>query len=298
MTPSATPTATQPPTEPRRNLIARKSLPVTIIEPTGRGVSLFAALAEYAEYSALLRYLTLRDLRLRFQSPLLGLVWVTLMPLLPAAIFATIFARILQPSTGGVPYSLYALAGFVPWTFFSTSVSTASMTFVWNANLLNKVYFPRAVLPASAMLASSAELLAGLVLLCGYSIWRGYPPLLSWLWLPVLALYVALIAFLVSLGLATANALNRNVKFAIPFLMQIWIYATPVVYPISIVAPRTRFILALNPLTGALDAFRAALLGTRMDPALFFISLAATAVFAIAAIGVFRRYEALLAERV
>jgi lipopolysaccharide transport system permease protein len=282
----------------RRKGIARRSLPVTIIEPAGRGISLVAALAEYGEYSALLRYLTLRDLRLRFQSPLLGIVWVTLMPLLPATIFATIFAKILQPGTGGVPYALYALAGFVPWTFFSTSVSTASMTFVWNANLLNKVYFPRAVLPASAMLASSAELLAGLVLVCGYSIWRGYPPLVSWLWLPVLGLYVALIAFIVSLGLATANALNRNVKFAIPFLMQIWIYATPVVYPISIVAPRTRLILALNPLTGALDAFRAALLGTAMDHTLFLISLAATAVFAIAAVSIFRRYEALLAERV
>jgi lipopolysaccharide transport system permease protein len=221
-----------------------------------------------------------------------------LMPLLPAAIFATIFARILQPSTGGIPYSLYALSGFVPWTFFSTSVSTASMTFVWNANLLNKVYFPRAVLPASAMLASSAELGAGLVLLCGYGIWRGYPPLASWLWLPLLALYVALIAFFVSLGLATANALNRNVKFAIPFLMQIWIYATPVVYPISIVPARTRMILGLNPLTGALDAFRAALLGTPMDHTLFFLSLASTAVLAAAAVWFFRRYEALLAERV
>jgi lipopolysaccharide transport system permease protein len=269
-----------------------------VIEPTGSGISLLATLAEYGEYSALLRYLTLRDLRLRFQSPLLGIVWVTLMPLLPAAIFATIFARILQPSTGGVPYSLYALAGFVPWTFFSTSVSTASMTFVWNANLLNKVYFPRAVLPASAMLASSVELGAGLVLVCGYSVWRGYPPLLSWLWLPALAIYVAMIAFLVSLGLATANALNRNVKFAIPFLMQIWIYATPVVYPISIVSARTRLILGLNPLTGALEAFRAALLGTPLDHTLFLLSLASTAIFAVASVGLFRRFEALLAERV
>jgi lipopolysaccharide transport system permease protein len=269
-----------------------------VIEPTGRGISLWHSLVEYGEYTALLRYLTLRDLRLRFQNPWLGIVWVTLLPIVPAAVFATIFARILQPSTGGVPYSLYALAGFVPWTFFSTSVSTASMTFVWNANLLNKVYFPRAVLPASAMLASCAELGAGLILLCVYSVWRGYPPLLSWLWLPLLALYVAVIAFLVSLGLATANALNRNVKFAIPFLMQVWIYATPVVYPISIVPARTRLILGLNPLTGALDAFRSALLGTPINPTLFLMSLASTAVFALAAIYVFRRYEALLAERV
>ena len=107
-----------------------------------------------------------------------------------------------------------------------------------------------------------------------------------------------MIAFLVSLGLATANALNRNVKFAIPFLMQVWIYATPVVYPISIVPARTRLILGLNPLTGALDAFRAALLGTPINSTLFFMSLASTAVFALVAIYIFRRYEALLAERV
>jgi lipopolysaccharide transport system permease protein len=278
--------------------MARRELAITVIEPSRRGISLWTSLAEYRDYSALLRYLTLRDLRLRFQSPLLGILWVTLMPLLPAAIFATIFARILQPHTAGVPYSLFALAGFVPWTFFSTSVSTASMTFVWNANLLNKVYFPRAVLPASAMLASSVELIAGLGLVCVYGAWRGYRPLVSWLWLPPIALYVAAIAFFVALGLATANALNRNIKFAIPFLMQIWIYATPVVYPISILSPRMRLILGLNPLTGALDAFRAALLGTPMDRTLFLISLAATAVFALTAISIFRRYEALLAERV
>lgn len=276
----------------------KREWPITVIEPAGRGLSLRSTLAEYREYSALLRYLTLRDLRLRFQNPWLGFVWVTLMPLLPAAIFSTIFARILQPATGGVPYSLYAFAGFVPWTFFSTSVSTASMTFVWNANLLNKVYFPRAVLPASAMLASSAELGAGLILLCGYSAWRGYTPLLSWLWLPLLALYIAAIAFVVSLGLAVANALNRNVKFAIPFLMQVWIYATPVVYPVSILPERTRFVLALNPLTGALDAFRAALLGSPMDVRLFLTSLAATAVLGTLAAMLFRRYEALLAERI
>jgi lipopolysaccharide transport system permease protein len=267
-----------------------------VIGPT-RGRSLRSALAEYGDYTTLLRYLTLRDLRLRFQDPLLGIVWVTLMPLLPAAIFATVFARILQPSTGGVPYSLFALAGFVPWTFFSTSVSTASMTFVWNANLLNKVYFPRAVLPASAMLASAVELGAGLVLLCSYTVLRGFPLRVTWFLLPLLALYVAAIAFFVSLGLATANALNRNVKFAIPFLMQVWIYATPVVYPLSIVPTRSRLLFGLNPLTGALEGFRAALLGTPLNHTLFAMSLVSSAIFALGSVRLFHRYEAMLAER-
>lgn len=254
--------------------------------------------AEYREYATLLRYLTLRDLRLRFQSRILGGLWVILQPLLPAAIFAIVLGSTLAPTTGRVPYSLFALAGFVPWTFFSTSVSTASMTFVWNANLLNKVYFPRGILPASAMLASSVELAVGILLLCCWSILCGYMPRLAWFWLPALAGYVAALAFFVSLGLATANALNRNVKFAIPFLMQLWIYASPVVYSTSILSRRARWLLGLNPLTAVLEGFRAALFGQSVDWHLFAASLGSATVLAIGVLALFRRFESLLAERV
>lgn len=271
-------------------------LRLTVIEPSRR-LSLRSVWAEYREYSTLLRYLTLRDLQLRFQNRALGVLWVTLLPVLPAAIFAAVFARVLQPATGGVPYSLFALAGFVPWTFFSTSVSTASMTFVWNANLLNKVYFPRGILPASAMLASCVELLAGCALLCGWSWWKGYPPHVAWLWLPLYLAYVAVVAFVISLGLATANALNRNVKFAIPFLMQVWIYATPVVYPTSMVPVRSRWLLGLNPLTAAMDGMRAAMFGSPVDRDVALMSVGSAVVLACVAMVLFRRFESSLAER-
>jgi lipopolysaccharide transport system permease protein len=254
--------------------------------------------AEYFEYATLLRHLTVRDLRLRFQNPVLGVFWAILQPLLPALIFAVVFARVLQPATGGVPYSLSALAGFVPWSFFSTSVSAAGMTFVWNANLLKKVYFPRGILPASATLASSVELAGGVVLLCGWSIWSGYPPRWSWLWLPALAGYVAAIAFFVSLGLATANALNRNVKFAVPFAMQLWIYVSPVIYPASFVVGRWRWMLGLNPLTGAFEGFRTAIYGAPLDRTLFLMSFCSAILFAVAALVLFHRFEDILAERV
>ena len=271
--------------------------PTIVIKPRGAAIAPIAMLAEYRDYLTLLRYLTLRDLRLRFQNFFLGVLWVALQPLLPAAIFAVIFARVLQPSTSGVPYSLFALAGFVPWTFFSVSVSTASMTFVWNANLLNKVYFPRGVLPASAVLASSIDLVAGILLLCGWTLAQGYPLRWQWCILPLLALYVAAIAFFVSLGLATANALNRNVKFAIPFLMQIWIYASPVVYPAALLPSRIRWIIGLNPLTGPLDCFRAVIFGTPVDHQLLLLSLSSALLIVLASTWVFRRYEATLAER-
>jgi len=221
-----------------------------------------------------------------------------LQPLLPAAIFAVIFARVLQPVTSGVSYPLFALAGFVPWTFFSISVSTASMTFVWNANLINKVYFPRGVLPASAILASSVDLVVGIVLVCGWTLLQGYPLRWEWLLLPLLGLYVAAIAFFVSLGLATANALNRNVKFAIPFLMQIWIYASPIVYPAALLPAHVRWVIGLNPLTGPLDCFRAVLFGTSLDQRLVLLSSGSALVFALLSTLLFRRFEAILAERV
>jgi lipopolysaccharide transport system permease protein len=256
-----------------------------------------AMAAEYRDHATLLRYLAWRDLRLRFQNYALGALWVALQPLLPAAIFAVVFARILQPATSGVPYSLFALAGFVPWTFFSTAVSTASMAFVWNANLLNKVYFPRAVLPASAILGNSVDLGAGMLLLLGWTIFKGYPPRWEWLLLPLLCVYLASIAFVASLGLATANALNRNVKFAIPFLMQVWIYATPVVYPASLLPARARWLMGLNPLTGPLDCFRAVLFRMPIDPRLLLLSLCSAVLCSAASLLLFRHYEAVLAER-
>lgn len=271
----------------------------TIIEGDGRSsLSPIALWREYREYSTLLRYLALRDLRLRFRNPSLGALWVTLQPLLPMVIFSFVFARVLQPSVGTIPYSLFALAGLVPWTFFSSAVSTAGMVFVWNANLLNKVYFPRAILPASAVLASSIELVVGCLLLCGYSVFKGFPPRWSWLWLPVLALEMTVLAFFTSLGIATLNALHRDVKFAVPFLMQLWIYASPVIYSASILPGQYRWLLGLNPLAGVLEQFRWALLGAGPDPAVLWISLASSIALVLAAIGVFRYFEHTLAERI
>jgi lipopolysaccharide transport system permease protein len=268
-----------------------------VIESPGRRWSPVAALREYREFATLFRYLTLRDLRLRFQDRLLGILWVTVQPTLPALIFSFVFARLLQPSTGGVSYPLFALAGFVLWTFFSTSVSTASMTFVWNTNLLNKVYFPRAILPASAVLASSIELVVGSLLVVVWAMLAGYAPRPAWLLLPLICAYVAALAFVVSLGLAVLNALNRNVKFAVPFLMQIWIYASPVVYPATVIGKRFRWVLGLNPLTAALEGFRAALFGTAVDRGLILLSLVSACIAVAGSLALFRRYEAQLAEK-
>jgi lipopolysaccharide transport system permease protein len=271
---------------------------ITIIEASRQRISFWGMVSEYLEYASLVKYLALRDLRLRYRHASLGLVWVILQPLLPMIIFTGVFGRVLRPSTSGVPYSLFALAGLVPWNFFSSSVSRACMVFVSSGNLLTKVYFPRAILPGSAILGSALDLGAGCVLVLAYSMWNHYFPTWRWLLLPVISLQAILIAFFVSLGLATLNCIFRDVKHAVQFLMQLWLYASPVVYSSSMVPPRYRWLVGLNPMTSVLDGFRWCLFGTRPAFGLYWTSIASIAVVAAGAIWLFHYFEQSLAERV
>jgi lipopolysaccharide transport system permease protein len=269
----------------------------TIIEGERRG-SPSEVLHEYAEFGTLIRYLTMRDLRLRYRHATLGALWVILQPLLPMLMFAGIFARVLRPSTGDVPYSLFVLSGMVPWSFFAASVSYGCMTFVSNSNLINKVYMPRGILPASAILGSSVDLGAGCLLLSLYAIWNGYWPHWTWLVLPAFALQAIATAFFIALGLATLNTVYRDVKHAMQFLMQLWLYATPVVYSPELIHPEYRWLLGLNPMTSVIEGFRWALLGVPLNWQLYLSSLVSAAVLAIGATVLFRHFERSLAERV
>jgi homopolymeric O-antigen transport system permease protein len=269
----------------------------TIIDADRRG-SPSDLVQEYTEFGTLIRYLAMRDLRLRYRHASLGALWVILQPLLPMLIFVGIFSRVLRPSSGDVPYSLLVLSGMVPWTFFAASVSYGCMTFVSNANLLNKVYMPRAILPASAILGSSVDLGVGCLLLSAYAIWLGYWPHWNWLVLPFFALQAIVTAFFVSLGLATLNAIYRDVKHAMQFMLQLWLYATPVVYSPALISPKYRWLLGLNPMTSVVEGFRWAVLGIALDWQICLYSLASTMLIAVGALVLFRHFERSLAERV
>jgi lipopolysaccharide transport system permease protein len=271
---------------------------MTIIQPIRERLSPSAVLREYFAFGSLLKYLTLRDFRLRYRHAALGLVWVVLQPLLSMVIFAAVFSRVLRPSTGGVPYSLFALAGLVPWNFFSTSFSRASQTLVSSGGLMTKVYFPRGILPASAVLGSVLDLVVGCALVCGYAIFNHYTPNWRWLLLPAVVLQLVLATLFVSLGFATLTALQRDTKHAMQFVTQLWLYASPVIYPASLVPAQLRWLFGLNPLTGVLDAFRWCLLGTPPDVALYWTSLGSLVVMSACAVWIFCRYEQSLVERV
>jgi lipopolysaccharide transport system permease protein len=263
-----------------------------------RPLPLRTQLAEYWDYRGLLWHLVVKELKVRYRQTVLGIVWSLAQPLLPALILGTIFARALTPQAPDIPYALFLLAGLVPWSFLSGAVSLGSGVFVANGYILSKVYFPRAILPAASVLTAAVEFAGGCAILCAWTLAAGRPVRLSWLWLPVLFILNALFAFLVSIGIASLNVLYRDIRHALPFLLQIWMYATPVLYSPALVSPRWRWLFGLNPMTGIVLAFRHVLLGTPFDLRLGAASACAAMVAAIAGIAVFLRLQDLLAEHV
>jgi len=255
-------------------------------------------LAEYAEYREVLWHLALRDLKLRYRRTALGMAWAVLQPLLPMLILTRVFARVERPDAQGIPYSLYVLAALVPWSFFSSSVSTASMAFIGQGGLLTKVYFPRAILPLASVLGCTLDFGVGCLLLTGYALVLGRMPLLSWLILPIPAILNIALAAFISVGIASLSAIYRDVKHVVPFLMQMWLYATPVIYSPGLISEHTRWLLGLNPMTAVVLAFRACLFGAPVDGRIFGMSLLCGAVTAAGAMAVFARLQDFVAERV
>lgn len=272
--------------------------PARIVKIDQSGASLFEKLAEYRQYRTLFLFLTLRDITLRYRQTLLGVLWAVLQPILPMLVFTVVFARVLRPETGPVPYFLFALSGLVPWMFFANAINTAGSTFTANHNLLNKVYFPRAILPGAAVAAAVGDLFAGEVFLLGMVLWQGYRPTVEWLWLPVIALLMAGLALAVGLALASLMALYRDVKHVLPFLIQLWMYATPVVYPVTLLSWRFRWAVNLNPMAGVVEAGRSCLFGTPVNWTMLAVSGISAVLISGAAALLFHHLERDLAERV
>lgn len=269
--------------------------PPTIIDPAG--TPLAAQIADYANYGSLFWFLMLRDIKLRYRQTVLGVAWAVIQPLFPMVIFAVIFARVLGPHTDTIPYWLFTLAGFVAWNFFASAVTTASATFVNNRTLLGKVYFPRAILPAAASAGCILDWLISWTLLLGLMLVRGYPPRLGWALLPIVFAAGVCLATTVGLGMASLAVMYRDVRHALPFLIQIWMFATPVVYPLTLVPRPLQLVIAMNPMTGIVEAFRACLFGTQADWNLFALSLVAASLISAMSFFVFFGLEADLAEQ-
>jgi lipopolysaccharide transport system permease protein len=270
--------------------------PVLVIGPTGRLPRI--DLRELWAYRGLFWFLVWRDVKVRYAQTALGAAWAILQPLLTMAIFTIVFGRLAKIPSGGVPYSLFSLAGLVPWTFFATALTGASGSLVTSTNLITKVYFPRLAIPIAPALAALADLAIAFVLLLTAMAWYGVAPS-AWaiVLVPVLVLAMLLVVVGVGCWLAALNIQYRDVKYVVPFLLQVWLYASPVVYPASMVPARYRAAYALNPLVGVIEGLRASLLRTAPVPwGTIGISLAAAALVCAGGVLYFRSTEPRFAD--
>jgi lipopolysaccharide transport system permease protein len=248
-------------------------------------------LRELWEYRELLYFLVWRDVKVRYKQTVLGALWAVLQPALFMVVFTLIFGRLAHLPSDGVPYPVFVYAGLLAWTFFATAVSTSSTSLVNSANLITKIYFPRMIVPLAAVGVGIVDLLVASVLMVGLLVWYHVPVTPIVLLAPVFMLGVMLAATGVGALLAALTVTYRDFRYIVPFAMQLWMYASPVVYSASAVPARWRTPFALNPMTGMTDGFRAAVLG--QSPSWDLVVISSISVLASLVIGIayFQRVE-------
>jgi len=270
-------------------------IPPTIYTPPGKGLNF--DLRELWHYRELLYFLTWRDIKIRYTQTALGVAWAVLQPLISMAIFSIIFGRLAKLPSSDIPYPVFAFAALLPWQLFSGALSRASTSLVANRNLLTKVYFPRLIIPLSASGAGLLDFAISLLVLMVLMLIYGIRPTWALLTLPLLILLVLLTALAVSLWLSALNVQYRDVEHAIPFLIQAWMYASPVAYSAELIPGGVWQILyGLNPMAGVIQGFRWALLGTDPPGSLFIASIAMTAVLLVGGLIYFQKMEESFAD--
>jgi lipopolysaccharide transport system permease protein len=256
-------------------------------------------LAEVWEYRELLYFFVWRDVKIRYKQTAIGVVWVVLQPLLTMGIFTLFFGRLAKLPSDGLPYPVFYFSALVPWTYFATALLNCTNVVVENQRVITKVYFPRLILPLSAVVSGLVDFAIGFVVLGVVTGIYGIRPTASMLWLPALTLLAVLTALGVGLWMAALNALYRDVRYVVPFLIQFWMFASPVAYPSSLVPVRWRWLYGLNPMAGVIDGFRWAITGHGQAPGpLLLASSAMVAVVVVGGLFFFQRMEGTVADRV
>jgi lipopolysaccharide transport system permease protein len=237
--------------------------PLVVIQPSNR-LSLLSFKDIWA-YRELLFFLTWRDVKVRYKQTALGAAWAILQPLFMMIIFTIFFGRLAGVASAGIPYPLFALAGLVPWTFFSNAITASGNSLVGSANLITKVYFPRLIVPAAAMMAGLVDFLLAFLLLVLLMIYYRVTLTAQILFLPVLVLLTALFSLGVGTWMSALNVKYRDVRFALPFLIQLWLFVSSVIVPSTSLPQKWRWLLMLNPMSGIIEGYRSALFGLPFD---------------------------------
>jgi lipopolysaccharide transport system permease protein len=248
-------------------------------------------------YRELLIVLTLRDIQVLYKQAALGVAWAIIQPLFAVVIFSVIFGHFAKIPSDGIPYPVFAFAAVLPWTYFAEAVRRGGTGLVSDSELVRKVYFPRLIIPLAGVIAPMLDFLIGFVVLLGVMLWFGVMPSFRLLVAPPLLVISALLALAIGLWLGPINVRFRDVKYTLPFMLQIWMYATPIVYPLSIIPAGWKWVYSLNPMVGVIEGFRWAVFG-KGDPNVVAIglSLFIIAVMLIGGLIFFKRMERSFAD--
>lgn len=256
-------------------------------------------LREVWMYRELLYFMVWRDLKVRYKQTVIGVAWVVLQPLMSMGVFTLFFGKLAKLPSDGLPYQVFVFAALVPWTYFSTSLATATNVVVANQRVITKVYFPRLILPLSSVISGLVDFAIAMVVLVAMVFWFGLRPGPQVVWLPVFLLLAMATALGVGLWLSALNALYRDVQYVMPFLIQFWLLASPVAYPSSLVPMKWRWLYGLNPMAGVIEGFRWALTGHGQAPgALMIASAGAVVAILLGGAVFFQRMEGTVADMV
>lgn len=282
--------------ECRSMTLTNDSVPTTVIRARRGWAGI--GLAELLGHHELLYFLVWRDLKVRYKQTAIGVAWAVLQPLLLMGILTLFLGRLAGIRPDDVPYHIFVLAGLVPWALFAQSLAAAANSLVDSAALLTKVYFPRLLFPISAVGSHLVDFGIGVAILAALATLAGFPPQLTWLILLPLGILAIAAALAVGLWLAAMNVRYRDFRYAIPFLVQVWFFATPIAYGAEAIPEAVRPLLALNPMTGVVEGFRWGITGgvTDRPDASILVSAIATAAILVAGLAYFRRVERTFAD--
>jgi lipopolysaccharide transport system permease protein len=270
------------------------TVPTTVIQPSRRLLSL--KLGELYRYRDLLYFLTWRDVKIRYKQAFLGFLWAFIQPFLKMVVFSAVFGGLAKIDSEGFPYPIFLYAGLLPWQFFSEAVNRSGQSIVSGANLITKVYFPRLIMPVASVGACLVDFAISFGLLIAMMFYYRMVPGPTILMVLPLVLLTVLASLGIGVFVSALNTAYRDFRYALPFLVQIWMYVTPVIYPVTIIPDRWRWVILLNPMAGIVDAYRSAILGKPFEWGSLAISLGVATLMFLIGLAYFRRTERYFAD--
>ena len=271
---------------------------VVVIKPAKGIVGL--NLKEVWHYRELIYFFTWRDIKVRYKQSVLGILWAILQPFLSMVVFTIFFGNLAKVPSDGIPYPIFSYVALVPWTFFAAALDKSARSMLTSGNMISKIYFPRIIVPLSSVLANLVDFLIAFVILIGMMFYYHIVPTIYVIWLPVFLLLSIFTALGVGLWLSALVVMYRDFGYIVGYLATFWQYLSPVIYSASLVPEKWRLLFSLNPMTGVIEGFRWALLGTNIavTPLMFGISAAISIILFVTGLFYFRRMERIFADMI